>query len=352
MAKQRGNGSGSISPYKNGWRLKWTMPDGSRKSKVIGKMSETAALRQLNEIILDVARGEYQETPTRRVRFDAFAKEYLAARESLVAVGTYKNWESLLRGPLKSFEKLTLDHLTQKTIDIWWSRQSTHPVNRRNAWFLLRKMMRMAVRWGYLPSWTVVIDNAGKDVSTPRPDFTVADFDAVLAKLPEFYRAPVEVLFAGHLRLGELIALNGSDYRDGYVTVTKQKTSQGLTTGTKTDQVKSVKLLDRGVQVLATRPPVIGTAPLFAGQRSERITRQGIQKAWQKAREVAGRQEMHLHDLRHISLSLVAEVAPLKVVQQRAGHASATSTQRYMHADKRQHAEAVERVDELLRRIS
>lgn len=256
VAKQRGNGSGSISPYKEGWRLKWMMPDGSRKSKVIGKMSETAATKQLNEIIIDVARGDFQEAPTRRVRFDAFAKEYLAAREPLVAVGTYKNWQSLLRGPLKSFENLALDQLTQKTIDIWWSRQSKHPVNRRNAWFLLRKMMQMAVRWGYLSSWTVVMDNAGKDASTPRPDFTVADFDAVLAQLPEFYRAPVEVLFAGHLRLGELIALNGSDYRDGYVTVTKQKTSQGLTTGTKTDQVKTIKLLGRGVQALVARPRV------------------------------------------------------------------------------------------------
>jgi len=245
-----------------------------------------------------------------------------------------------------------LDQLTQKTIDIWWSRQSKHPVNRRNAWFLLRKMIRMAVRWGHLPAWTVVIDNAGKDVSTPRPDFTVADFDGVLTQLPEFYRAPVEVLFAGHLRLGELIALNGSDLRDGMTSITKQKTSQGLTTGTKTDQVKTIKLLDRGVQALAARPRVIGSAPLFAGQRSERITRQAIQKAWNRAREAAGRPEMRLHDLRHVSLSLVAEVAPLKVVQQRAGHASATSTQRYMHADQRQHAEAVEKADELLRRIS
>lgn len=52
--------------------------------------------------------------------------------------------------------------------------------------------------------------------------------------------------------------------------------------------------------------------------------------------------------LRHISLSLVAEVSHPKIVQERAGHASATSTLRYVHSDLRQHREAVERVDALI----
>jgi integrase len=342
-------GDGSVTRHGGGFRLRWSQ-DGKRRSKVVKGMTERQARAHLREIQAGLI--PEPEPTTKRVRFDAFAAEYLAAREPLVAVGTYCNWVSLLRGPLKPFERLTLDQLDQRTVDLWWGRQGLHPVNRRNAWFLLRKLMRMAVRWGHLPSWNVVIDNAGRDVSTPRPDWTVADFDVVLAEVPDFYRAPIEVLFSGHLRLGELIALNGSDYRDGVVTVTKQRTAQGLTTGTKTDQVKSIKLLDRGVQALAARPGVIGSAPLFAGERAERITRQAIQKSWTKACAAAGRENFHLHDLRHVSLSLVAEVAPLKVVQQRAGHASPTSTQRYMHADKRQHAEAVEKVDELLRRIS
>lgn len=341
-------GDGSIKPHGDGWRLRWT-DHGTRRSKVVKGLTERQARAHLRELQAGlVPDPEF----TRKIRFDVFAREYLAAREPLVALGTYKNWLSLLKGPLKPFERLTLDQLTQKSVDIWWGRQGQHPVNRRNAYFMLRKMMRMAVRWGYIPAWTVVIDNAGKDVSTKRPDWTVADFDAVLAHVNEFYRAPVEVLFAGHLRLGELIALNGSDLRDGYVTVTKQRTAQGLTTGTKTDQIKTIKLLDRGVQAMASRPRVIGSAPLFAGERAPRITRQAVQKAWGRACKTAERENFHLHDLRHISLSLVAEVAPLKVVQQRAGHASVTSTQRYMHADKRQHAEAVEKVDELLRRIS
>lgn len=156
MAAKRGNGNGSISQHGKGWRLRWTGVDGKRRSKIVGEMTRAQAQRILDDIIVGLRRGEQPETPTRRVRFDAFAKEYLEAREPLVAVGTYRNWKSLLRGPLQPLERYTLDQLTQKNVDIWWSRQGKHPVNRRNAWFLLWKMMRRAVRWGYLDSWSVL----------------------------------------------------------------------------------------------------------------------------------------------------------------------------------------------------
>ncbi|MFT4281298.1 tyrosine-type recombinase/integrase [Microbacterium sp.] len=91
MAKQRGNGSVSISPYKDGWRLKWKMPDGSRKSKVIGKMSETAALRQLNEIIIDVARGDYLGTSTAEGT-EIMISGASAADAPLFTTATGKRW--------------------------------------------------------------------------------------------------------------------------------------------------------------------------------------------------------------------------------------------------------------------
>ncbi len=345
----RSKGTGSVEPCRDGHRLRWTDARGERHSVIFRPSSKKEAEVRLRDIQAGLVAPEQ---PTRSIRLEAFAREYLTARETVVAPGTYRNWKSLLNGPLRPLADHSLDQLTQRTIDIWWARQGQHPVNRRNAYFMLRAMMRTAVRWGYIDAWAVTVDNAGRDVAAKRPDWTVADFDAVLVKLDPFYRAPIEVLFAGHLRLGELVALNGSDYRDGVISVTRQKTSQGLTKGTKSGQVKTIKLLGRGVTALATRPRVIGETPLFAGERAERITRLSIRNAWLRACEKAGRENFHLHDLRHISLSLVAEVAPLKVVQQRAGHASATSTQCYMHADARQHMEAVEKTDALIRRIS
>jgi len=82
------------------------------------------------------------------------------------------------------------------------------------------------------------------------------------------------------------------------------------------------------------------------------MPRKSPQDAWESAREAAGLPDLRLHDVRHIGLSLVNEVAGIVVAQERAGHASSTSTRRYLHTSARVHEEAVERLDALIRRIS
>lgn len=159
-------------------------------------------------------------------------------------------------------------------------------------------------------------------------------------------------MFAAHLRIGELIALDGSDYKDGSLSVSKQRIAAGLTTDTKSGEHGVTGLLERGQRALEARPRVIETTPLFAGERGARITRLALRNAWLKACDAVGIEDFHLHDIRHIGLTLVAEVAPMKVVQERARHRSPTSTQRYLHADTRVHVEAVQKVDDLIRRIS
>lgn len=354
MAK-KANGEGTLTRHGEGWRLRWTTPDGTRKSKVIGKMTEAAAKKVLRQLIADSERGVSTEpVPTKTIRFDAFAKEYLAAREPLVAVSTYRCWVSLLNTTLlPTFGDLTLDQITQRRVDIWWAHKASKPVLRRNAYFTLRSMMKLAVRWGYLAAWTVEIEGAGKDVAKPRPVFEISDVDAVLVHLDPFYRPAIEVLLSGHVRLGELVALDAEDYdrKTGKITVTKQKTQHGLTTDTKTRQHKTVRLLERGRVALDAMPPRIG-GPLFPGERAERITRLALRKAWVKAATAAGLPDFHLHDIRHVGLSLVVEVAGIIVAQERAGHASATSTRRYLHTSERVHEEAVDALDELVRRIS
>lgn len=101
--------------------------------------------------------------------------------------------------------------------------------------------MRAAVDEGLIESSSCRVKDAGKDVATKRPTFAVADFDAALSFLPSPYRPAMEMLFAAHLRLGELIGLNAADYdagSSGVVHVTKSDTGP-----TKTGQAKRVRLL-------------------------------------------------------------------------------------------------------------
>lgn len=355
MATKNGNGEGSLVRHGDGWRLRWSLENGSRRSKVVGKMTERAAKALLRQIITDAERGldPYPE-PTKKTLLTDFVPEYLAFREHDMARGSWLNLKSIMKAHiLPEFGHLAMDQVTQRRVDLWWASYAAHPVQRRNVFFALQKMMKTAKKWNVVPEVLFQIEGAGRDAAKPRPVFEVCDLDAVLSHLDPFYRPAVEVLLAGHMRLGELIALNADDYdrRTGKLRVERQKTKDGLTTETKTRQKKDVILMERG-QLALERLPARISGPLFPGKRADRITRLGLRNAWNSARTEAGFPDMHLHDVRHVGLSLVAEVAGIIVAQERAGHASSTSTRRYLHTSARVHEEAVARLDELVRRIS
>lgn len=330
-SRKHANGDGSIEKHLDGYRIYWTAPEG-RRSKVLRHTSRTEASRVLNDILVDIRRGDYRDDRAGNVLFNDFLGDYLRVREHEVRAGVYRNWRTYHRKHLiPAFGSMRMRDITPRHIALWWADSADHPVNRKNIYRHLKTIFSLAIEWGVLETSPCRIKTLGKDVQ--RPDWTVEDFDQVLEHVDPFYRAPLEVMFAAHLRLGELIALNGSDYRSGgMLTVTKQVTDMGMTTETKTGQKKTVKLLQRGIDALTDRPRVVGSSPLFAGERSARMPRNSLRRAWNKAVEASGRDDFHLHDLRHISLSLVAEVSHPKIVQERAGHASATSTLRYIHS--------------------
>lgn len=365
--QKRPYGSGSIRKYKDGHRLSWRDDNGIRGSEVFRPSTPKQAERRLMEIQTDVARGTYVK-PTRVaavavdpvdtaesheiITFADLWREHLAQQEVAVKHSSYRGYVTYGRTSLKAFMTKDLTEIDQRLVEIWWRSQKAHAVNRRNSYFQLRKAFRLAVRWGILPAVPFEIENSGRDASVRRPTRTIEDVDAVLAKLPEFYRGAVEVQLSGHVRISELIALTGSDYRDGWISVTKQRYPSGVVADTKRGQHKRIELLERGKQAMAGRPRVIGSAPLFPGERGPRMTHQAYRNAWNKAVAAAGLENFRTQDLRHVGLTLVSGEASPVVVQERAGHASFTSTRRYLHADARQHAEAVEKANAALRRIA
>lgn len=370
--RRRSYGSGSIRAYRDGFRIQWRDTTGTRKSRVLRPSTNKQADTLLRSILEKVKHGidvepekpfkavaeaipkaipEVDET-SRIVTFADLWREHMAQQEVSVKASTYRNLQTLSRTALGDLMAKDLSAIDQRLMDGWWRSQKAHPVNRRNAYFQIQKAFRLAVKWKIIPAIPFEIDNAGKDVSKPRPTFTVSDMDRVLEHLPQLYKDPVEMIFSAHLRISELVGLNASDYRDGWVIVTKQRSQLGVTSGPKYEKPKQVELLERGKIAMDSRPRKIGNAPLFEGARGNRITHAAFRNAWKMAVEAAGLNDFHLHDVRHIGLSFAAEHAHPVVVQERAGHSSFTSTRRYLHADKRQHAEAVERMNETLRRLA
>lgn len=327
--------------------------------------SEEAAREALEAVAVDIRRGDHWDDRKSKTRFSEFMTMYLEYREPKVRPGTFRNDQSYLKCHLLPvFGGLQMRDIDVQSVDAWWTAMPATQT-RKNTYFLLKKALDYAVRWGYLRSNPAMVEEPGKDVSVLRPTWSYAAFQRVLEHVPTevllnnsktpvrvFYREALEVLFSMHLRLGELIALDAADYdrKAGTISVTKQvtDTSHGEATETKTGQGKVLTPLTLGKNALGRMPARFG-GPLFVGPRGGRLPRATLRAVWNDAVALAGYENFHLHDLRHVSLSLVAETgAPLKDIQNRGGHASVQSAMRYQHTNADRDAAVAAAADALL----
>jgi len=215
--------------------------------------------------------------------------------------------------------KLTLADRAPKTVN--------------NVLTLLSTLLKKAVEWGELERLPCTI----KLLPNPRKTMGFHDFDQYERLLTIARKRGAEtylmILLGGDagLRLGEIVAL---EWRDvdlharrvtvqrsdwlGHVTVPKGGRSRQLPmTQRLTAALKSARHL-RSDRVLC----VSGGAP---------ITRDRVIKAVRAAQRTAGIEE-GVHILRHTFCShLAMRGAPARAIQELAGHANLTTTQRYMH---------------------
>ena len=84
---------------------------------------------------------------------------------------------------------------------------------------------------------------------------------------------------------------------------------------------------------LATRPEASAAEPLFLSRRGSRLSVRAVQELLSKLGPAAGiARPVTPHLLRHSSATELAELGtPLRVVQEVCGHASVTTTERYVH---------------------
>ena len=89
-------------------------------------------------------------------------------------------------------------------------------------------------------------------------------------------------------------------------------------------------------------------ALLFPNADGENLRPSAFQPAWWKARAVIGRDDLHYHDLRHVGLTMAAQVgATVRELMARAGHTKPDMAMRYQeiaHARDAQIAAALSRM--------
>lgn len=328
-------GSADKLPSGN-WRARYRDSTGRQRTLKGPFKNKDAARAALRLAYADDIRGAPQEDSFSRRRrpFLQYAETVLAARE--YAPRTRANQRSLLRGILAEFATRDVADITPDDIRGWWSAKAERQVNRRNALYLLRVVFGSALDDELIkrdPSRAIKRVSAA---ARPRPTHSIDDYVSVLKHLEPEIRCAVQVAFAAHLRVGELLALQVEDYdpATGWLTIDDAVDLNGQPGPTKTKQCRQVIVLDHGREALEVHLKNGHTGPMFRGEKGERLSRSTLRKAWVAARQAAGLPEFRFHDVRHVGITEVSRTGiSIEDLRARSGHASLTALAGYLHTD-------------------
>ncbi|MBB5868630.1 integrase [Allocatelliglobosispora scoriae] len=114
----------------------------------------------------------------------------------------------------------------------------------------------------------------------------------------------------------------------------------GSSRGTKGKRARRVPIIEElrdlvGARLDTAKTP---TTRLFTGPRGGRISTAVLRDAtrWDEVIRSLGYEHLRRHDLRHTGLTWMADAGvPVHVLRVIAGHGSLTTTQRYLHPDRR-----------------
>ncbi|WP_245613984.1 tyrosine-type recombinase/integrase [Knoellia sinensis] len=298
-----------------------------------------------------ISSGQWSPPALRRsddpdsVTFEVYARTWL--RDRRLKPRTREGYEHLLqRYLLDDFGSLALTKITPATVRAWWGQldEATPTVNAR-AYSLLKAIMNTAVADEEIVANPCRIRSA---TSVPRAreirPASIDELSVIVANLPENRRAIALLCSWCAMRIGEVLELRRKDV----------------------DLAKKVVRVERSVAWVAGKP-IVGSPKSAAGRRVvsipphvvpalkehlDRFVSRGQESllfpamdgtshlqptvfhdAFSKARAVAGREDLRVHDLRHTGATLAAMTgATLAELQQRLGHSSVGAALRYQHA--------------------
>lgn len=207
---------------------------------------------------------------------------------------------------------------------------------------VLRHMLRLAKRWGY-------VDQV-PDVDMPRkPEarqrYLEVDelgrlLDACRRSRNPYLAAIVTVAVNTGMRKGEILGLTWERVDLSTSRITLYQTKSGKPRGVP---------MNRAVYdaLVALQPTAAGRAGLMFARSTDRAWGQ-IRTAFSTALDRAGIKAFRFHDLRHTAAShMVMRGASLKDVQEILGHSDYKMTQRYAHLSPSHLRAAVDRLDGL-----
>lgn len=211
---------------------------------------------------------------------------------------------------------------------------------------LARRLAAIKVFFRYLQQEGLLAANLAETMDSPRlwktlPDvLTVREVDRLLAQ-PDIRkprglrdRAMLEVLYGCGLRISELVRLRLDDVRfdEGYLRCLGKGRKERLVPFGESARGWLRRYLAEARPALARGADV---PDLFLGARGRPLDRRWLWRCIRRWAALAGLEKnVHPHTLRHSFAShLLANEAPLRVIQEMLGHADIATTQIYTHVD-------------------
>ncbi|MBS1673882.1 MAG: site-specific integrase [Actinobacteria bacterium] len=199
--------------------------------------------------------------------------------------------------------------------------------------------MTAATAQGLIAKNPCQIIGAGTVRHAERPLMAPEVLDAIVTAMPVQWMLPIRVMFGAHLRVGELVALQRSDYAGGVLRVERQMIrvrGEFITTPTKTRMVRSVALppsIVAELEAYLAASTSFPKSPMFPRADGQPITGNALGQAWRKAARMLGHGRFHVHDVRHAGLTMAAQGgATTRELMARAGHSTPRAALIYQHA--------------------
>ncbi len=323
--------------------------------------TKAEALGWLAGVEVDIHRGGWVDEKGGRRLFADVANTWLESRPDLAprSVLVYK---SLLKCHLiPAFGHLRIAEVSPSLIRTWHAHLlSDKPGAAPAAYRLLRAIFNSAVHDELLIKSPCRVPKAGADRAVEREVPTMAEVQALAAKMPENLRVAIILAAWGGMRRGEILALRRRDIDPLRSSVRIERAQVELSDGTvlftgpKTDAgVRTVHLPELAMHTieehLSDYVPTDPNALLLTGRGGVPLRPKTLGVAFAKARAICDLETTRFHDLRHFSMTLAAATgASTKELMRRAGHASPAAALRYQHATEDRDKAIADAFDEML----
>lgn len=296
-------------------------------------------------IEVELRRGTWTDPRAGRITLIDYAEKWLDQRPGL-AVRTRELYGYLLLKYISpSLGHHFIASLSPAQIREWHAELVTRlPSTAAKSYRLLSTIMKTAVLDSLITTSPCRVVGASTEHSEERPIASVEDVAHLAAAMPDNLRIIVSLATWCQLRRGEILGLRRGDVDLEMSRLRIEQSRTFLRDGSSLVKTPKTRAGRRNIAISAgVRNELKDHLATFVGSGSddylvtnpdgEPITAMALQRAWTKARNIAGRPDLHLHDLRHTGLTIAAAAgATTAELMMRAGHASSEAALRYQHA--------------------